>query len=83
MTKEEFNIINDFILENLKKENPFRITTSVLFKVINYNIQFRSGHKALYDSFIKYCVGSSPTYKVKSFWKSESYDKQFDIEFRL
>lgn len=54
MTKEEFSILNDFIIENLKKKNPFAITASRLFKVINYDIKFTTGHKKLYDDFIKY-----------------------------
>lgn len=82
MNKEQFNILNDFILENLKKENPFVITTTKLFSVINYNIKFKSGHKESYNNFLKYCEELNPPYNVKSFYKSEEYDKQFDIEFR-
>ncbi len=82
MSKEQFNILNDFISENLKKENPFVITTTRLFGVLNYDIRFKSGHKELYDSFLEYCEKLNPSYNVKSYYKSEEYDKQFDIEFR-
>lgn len=81
MTKEEFNILTDFVLENLKRENPFRITTSALFKVINYDIQFYKGHKRLYDDFLKHYNEMNPSYKFKEYYKSEKIDKQFDIEF--
>ena len=82
MTKEQFNMLNEFILENLKKGNPFVITTTRLFGVINYDIRFKSGHKELYDSFLKYCEELHPPYNVKSYYKSEEDDDQFDIEFR-
>jgi hypothetical protein len=82
MTKDEFYILNNYLLKNLKEENPFVITTTKLFGVINYDIRFKNGHKELYDSFLKYCEEQNPPYNVKSFYKSEEYDKQFDIELR-
>ncbi len=82
MSKEEFNILNEFILDNLKKENPFCITTTRLFKVINYDLGLRKGHNSLYNNFIKCCDKYRPPYNVNSFYKSEDIDDQFDIEFR-
>ncbi|MHB8581189.1 MAG: hypothetical protein ACYDA4_15205 [Ignavibacteriaceae bacterium] len=81
MTIEEFNILNQFILGKLKEENPFIITTTSLFNVINYDIRLKSGHNELYKDFRKYCNEFNPPYKVKSHYKSEESDKQFDIEF--
>ena len=81
MSKEEFNTLNNFILDNLKKENPFRITTSRLFSVINHNIQFSKGHNDLYSELLKYCEELNSPYNVKAHYKSEEVDKQFDIEF--
>jgi len=43
MTRSEFNVLNQFIVENLKKENPFVITTTRLFKVINLDLANRKG----------------------------------------
>ncbi len=82
MTKEEFDTLNDFILANIKIENPFIITTSRLFKVINCDIQFTSGHKKLYNDFVKYCEEFPTAYNVNSHLYPEGSDKQFDIEFR-
>lgn len=82
MTKNEFNVLNQFVLENLKKENPFVITTTRLFKTINYDLGNRKGHNSLYDDFIKYCNELRPPYNVKAFYRSEDSDDQFDIEFR-
>lgn len=81
MTKDQFDMLTDFISENLKKENPFVITTTKLFSVINYDIELKSGHKELYDNFLKYYEELNPPYNVKSYYKSEEYDKLFDIEF--
>ncbi|GMU97208.1 hypothetical protein [Ignavibacterium album] len=82
MTINEFNVLNEFVLENLKKENPFVITTSRLFKVIGYDISLRKGHNSLYDELIRFCNEVRPPYNVKAFYRSEDSDDQFDIEFR-
>ena len=82
MTRSEFNVLNQFIVENLKKENPFVITTTRLFKVINLDLANRKGHNSLYDDFIKLCNELNPSYNVKAFYRSKDSDDQFDIEFR-
>ena len=81
MTKSEFNILNQFILENLEKKNPFIITTTRLFKVINYDIHLRTGHNALYNDFLKFCEELRPPYNVNHAYRFENSDEQFDIEF--
>jgi|GEM_PF-3786470 hypothetical protein len=83
MTKEQFNILNNSILENLKSKNPFSVTTTELFSWINFDIKLKSGHTKLYDEFIKYCNELTPPYSVNSFYKHSENDRQFDIEFRL
>lgn len=82
MTRSEFNILNQFVMENLKKENPFVITTTRLFKVISLDLANRKGHNSLYDDFIKLCNELNPSYNVKAFYRSKDSDEQFDIEFR-
>lgn len=82
MTRDEFNVLNQFVVENLKKENPFVITTTRLFNVINYDLANRKGHNSLYDDFIKLCNELNPSYNVKAFYRSKDSDDQFDSEFR-
>lgn len=82
MTRSEFNVLNQFLVENLKKENPFVITTTRLFKVINYDLANRKGHNFLFDDFIKLCNELNPSCNVKAFYRSKDSDDQFDIEFR-
>ncbi len=79
MTKEEFNTLNNFILEGLREKKPFITTTSRLFNKINYDIQFSKGHNALYDEFLKSCVELRATYNIEA--KKSEDDEQFDIVF--
>lgn len=81
MTENEFNTLKDFINKKLEEENSFAITTSRLFRLINYDIQFSSGHNKLYNEFLECCEKYNPTFSVKSVYKSEGKDKQFDILF--
>ena len=83
MTKTEFNILNVFVLKNLKKNNPFVITTTRFFKIINHDIHLRKGHNELYEGFLKNYKEAKVPYNVEHCYRFENADEQFDLSFEM
>lgn len=81
MTKEQFLLIDNFILENLNNQNPFTTTTTKLLGLIRGEINFK-GNNDFYDEFLKYCRELEVEYNVKAFSEFDE-DKPFDIQFLI